>query len=134
MERAQFKQYKQDMRAYLRTAYTDERLAMLLAHAQSGQLSYTSCCCFIGVATANHALRGRGLNHPDIQHFHDAYAHPKAGAAMVGFAGIGYRGAFFDNDETRRRIVIPMIRAEMKRREMAKVAVEQKEELVATCT
>src|SRR4051812_49852972 len=39
--------------------YTTERLAGYLAHAQDGKLFYTSCCCFIGGATAGHALRGR---------------------------------------------------------------------------
>jgi hypothetical protein len=43
------RQWKQALRAFMQQHYTDERLAMLLAHAESGKLSFTSCCCFIGV-------------------------------------------------------------------------------------
>lgn len=42
---------------FLQTAYSDEKLAALLAHTEDGKLSYWSCCCFVGVATADHALR-----------------------------------------------------------------------------
>ncbi len=42
---------------YLQTAYTDEGLSALKAHTEDGKLSYLSCCCFIGAATANHALQ-----------------------------------------------------------------------------
>lgn len=40
-------------------AYTDERLAMLLAHAQDGKLEFASCCCLVGIPTADHALQGK---------------------------------------------------------------------------
>src|SRR5258708_22634376 len=43
---------------FLQTAYTDENLAALLAHAQDEKLSFFSCCCLIGVTNAPHALRG----------------------------------------------------------------------------
>lgn len=39
--------------------YTTERLTAYLAHAQDGRVFYSSCCCFIGGATADHALQGR---------------------------------------------------------------------------
>ncbi len=56
-----FKETKQIIRDFMKTNYSDERLAMLLAHAQSGKLAFNSCCCFVGVSTAQHALTSRWL-------------------------------------------------------------------------
>lgn len=98
--------------------YSDEKLASLLAHAQSNKLAWHSCCCFVGVATATHPLKGRLSVH---RHLEDArqlpYGH-LADSAYFFLAG---------TDEKRRRILIPMIKAEMKRRE----AIRKKEELKA---
>ncbi|MCI0526562.1 MAG: hypothetical protein L0Y56_03795, partial [Nitrospira sp.] len=52
------KHLKAPLRAYMQQHYSDEKLAALLAHARDGKLAYHSCCCFIGIATADHALRG----------------------------------------------------------------------------
>jgi hypothetical protein len=43
---------------FMQDHYTDERLAELLAHAQDGKLAFMSCCCFIGIPIADHALQG----------------------------------------------------------------------------
>lgn len=64
------KEAKGHIRAFMRNHYTDERLAMLLAHARDGKLAYVTCCCFVGIPTADHALRTDGemdeqTNHPD---------------------------------------------------------------------
>jgi hypothetical protein len=48
------KQQKSDIRVFLRQM-GDEELAILLAHAQSGRLAFTSCCCLIGGATIKQA-------------------------------------------------------------------------------
>ncbi len=101
---------------FLQTAYTDEKLAALLAHAQDGKLAYNSCCCFIGVATADHALeigrdkRGAHYPTPDVIHIHRAKELPFADAAEYEFYGLGL------TDEKRREKLIPLILAEMERR------------------
>lgn len=76
-------QRKQHIRAFMQAHYTDERLAMLLAHARDGKLSYISCCCFIGIANADHALRGR--SDEGGSHLRDARMYPGAIAAEGSF-------------------------------------------------
>jgi hypothetical protein len=113
MTRAQ----KLALRGYLRR-YPDDRLAELLAHAQDGKLSYGSCCCFVGCLTADHPLR-----HPEsgpmtgsVQHIYlareiDSGSREKLGPVERAFMQIA------SGDADRRRLVIPLIRTEMKRRE-----------------
>jgi hypothetical protein len=100
---------------FLQTAYSDEKLAALLAHAQDGKLAFCSCCCFIGVADSIHALQGHGLradvfeNHPQRKAFRSTIV---GKAAEFEFHGIG------QNDAERRERLIPLILAEMERREL----------------
>ncbi|SRR5581483_3686563 len=110
------KEAKQHLRAFMRAHYTDERLAALLAHARDGKLVFGSCCCFIGSATADHALKG--AEHYCWREPHLALARTLCGAyhAEQAYKYIA-RG-----DIRRRRIIIPMIRAEMKRRERERQA------------
>jgi hypothetical protein len=104
---------KQPLRAFLQH-YSDERLTWLLAHAQSGQLVYSSCCCFIGVATADHALRSDWEHRPDGQpvdsHYNQARQLPGSWEAELAFLRTG------PTDAARCRFVIPLIKAEMLRR------------------
>lgn len=92
-------------------AYTDERLAMLLAHAEDGKLSFWSCCCLLGVANAPHALIGKsmmsiaGYSHESL--LRDAM--PIATDAEDEFIEMG-------DDTDRRAKLIPLIREEMERR------------------
>lgn len=107
---------KQVLRTFMRDNYTDERLAMLLAHAQDGKLLYKSCCCFIGASNANHALSdesGYGA-----QHYRDARKLPEAKVAEAAYNELRSASPSEDWDKVRRRILIPMIRAEMKRRSL----------------
>jgi hypothetical protein len=106
---------KQHIRAFMQAHYTDERLAQLLAHAQDGKLAYLSCCCLIGVRSAKHALQGRN-NDWNTYSGHGKMsdtAVPGSGLASNAYAWLC--GPIYD-DAKRRRILIPMIRAEMKRR------------------
>ena len=101
--------------------YSDERLAWLLAHARSSKLSYFSCCCLIGVATADHALQDEYDKHGD--HIELArgltFAHEaEDGFNLLGTSGLPFDSPDYNNDSVRRRRLIPMIKAEMKRREM----------------
>jgi hypothetical protein len=118
----ELRQRKQAIRSFMREHYTDERLAMLLAHAQEGRLSYLSCCCFIGTTTARHPLRdGRSMilgtrlrSRFDVvrpKHYNEAQKLSGAYEAETAFLEIAY------SDVARRRILIPMVRAEMRRRD-----------------
>ena len=112
----ELKRNKAIIREFMRNHYTDERLAQLYAHAKDGKLTYWSCCCFIGIPNANHALRGevdasqREGSHVDKARVELVGAY----GAEVAFLRISGNG---DNEQLGRAILIPMIRAEMRRRE-----------------
>jgi hypothetical protein len=115
------KENKRIIRNFLRANYTDERLAMLLAHAQSGRLSYDSCCCLIGLPSASHALYGRDefcadRGAPNPTHYgivSDTYA---GGLAESAFLRLG------PDDATRCRRLIPIVKAEIRRRDHERAA------------
>jgi hypothetical protein len=117
----QLREYKRAVRQFLGTAYTDERLAWLLAHARSEKLAYRSCCCLVGVATAPHPLQGEARMFDSI-HPHYLLAKGLAGAqeAERAYCALGYIGnarLSSPREGLRRRRLIPLIRAEMRRRE-----------------
>jgi hypothetical protein len=121
----QLKECKQKIRVFLQSQYSDGRLAWLLAHAQSGRLAYFSCCCFIGTLTADHALRGYGGSDyaermSATSHLAKARQLENAHSAEVAFNDLGCVSVSeeeFGDDHVRRRRIIPMIKAEMRRRE-----------------
>lgn len=97
---------------FMQKHYTDERLAMLLAHAEDGKLAFNSCCCFIGIPTAEHALAGDDeRREPNIMHHHVARKWAGGKEAEYAYAGFGL------SDAERRTKLIPLIKAEMERRE-----------------
>ena len=104
---------KQHIRAYLQTAYSDEKLCQLLAHAQSGKLSFFSCCCLVGIPSADHALQGLGE--------YGSHYSSNDYAAEQGFAHFGHHvertGDYRTTDALRRRRIIPIVLAEIRRRE-----------------
>jgi len=120
----ELREKKRAIRQYLRSAYSDERLTWLLAHARSGKLMYQSCCCLIGAATADHTLQGKAdVNQPEAAHYHLAKKFIGAREAEQAYWELGYRGqprSLLSNDEVRRHRLIPMILAEMRRRARAK--------------
>lgn len=124
-------QAKRDIRAFFPN-YSDERLAWLLAHARDGKLVYTSCCCFIGVATADHELQSLSVmevysrDSGSTGHLSKATRLPHALQAEHAFRALAYTdaGQFINRDGVRRRRLIPMIKAEMRRRERARKNVE----------
>ncbi len=131
---ARLKECKRAIRLFLRTAYSDERLVWLLAHARSGSLSYRSCCCLVGVATADHALQGKALPTalapwlaPSGSHYAFAKTFLGANEAERAYYHMGYvgkSGFFSSRDAERRRRLIPLVRAEMRRRERQRDAEE----------
>ncbi len=109
----------------MRVHYTDERLAQLLAHAQDGKLAYNSCCCFVGIAfwPGDHpfALNMERMGHINPTHESDGKAASGGQKAEDAYNSLWVPGRFEeDMDAKRRRILIPMIRAEMRRRERLK--------------
>jgi hypothetical protein len=116
----ELKQCKRAIRIFLRTAYTDERLTWLLAHARSGKLSYQSCCCLVGAVTADHPLTGRVSARQIARSPHYAAARMFMGAreAEWAFYQLGFirRPWRFASDEFRRRRLVPMLLAEIRRR------------------
>lgn len=103
-----------NLRAFIRQHYTDARLAEVTAFAQDRKLGLLSCCCFIGCATATHALvpAADSMEGMNTTHYHQAKIYlPGAREAEFAFAYLG------DTDEERRRRIIPILEAEMRRRE-----------------
>lgn len=110
---------KKHLRAYLQTAYSDEQLAMLLAHARDSKLSFYSCCCFIGIPTADHALKGHiGYGYGTAPHYQTARGAYGAALAEQAFCQVGWKlsKTRTGEDAARQRFLIPMVRAEMWRR------------------
>jgi hypothetical protein len=136
-QQMQHRERKQLIYAHLRANFTDQVLADLLAHAQDGKLVYLSCCCLRGFYTADHPYAGEVA---DYRGGHYELANSEeAIASAPAYAEMGDDIRFTDwikGDELRRRILIPMIRAEMKRRANLRIAApesKQQEELVAKC-
>jgi hypothetical protein len=102
---------------FLQTQYSDERLAMLLAHAEDGKLAYYSCCCFAGVPTATHALQGDYKEVAFNVGISDHEYHPDWNWDTREVMSRAY-AHFALTDELRRAKLIPLIEAEMARREM----------------
>jgi len=88
-------------------AYTDKRLAMLKAHCEDGRLGYHSCCCLVGIPTADHPL---GAVESDM-HYIEALLLPGAIEAEKEFFLLG-------SDEDRRRVLLPLIEAEIAQRDL----------------
>ena len=117
---------KAPIRAWLRL-FPDDRLAALLAHAQDGKLAYNSCCCLVGALTADHPLQksAQQCNHWDpANHLFRARQIPRALRAETAFNALGcgqekrrFGRPQYGDDALRRRRLIPMIRAEMRRRD-----------------
>ncbi len=109
------KEAKSHIRAFMQAHYTDERLSWLLAHARSGKFAFASCCCFIGIPTADHALRSLCDWHQE----HYVQAHQLGGSFEAEQCCY-----FISRDKSGQqrtdkliRILIPMVLAEMRRRD-----------------
>lgn len=120
---------------FMRLHYSDENLAALLAHAEDGKLAYDSCCCFIGIPTANHALKGErtsangwspGMWPDGTQANHHLIVRHQwefGDEAESEFWALGH------TDTERRNNLIPLIRAEILRREALKEPVSPQTEM-----
>lgn len=113
------------IRMYLAFNYSDEQLAALLAHAESGKLSMWSCCCLVGGANAPHPLQaanpaGECISViPGYRHLYEARRLPFADDAEMEFMCLG------PSDQLRCESVQPIIREEMERREKARASIAE---------
>jgi hypothetical protein len=106
---------KRILRQFLMAHYSDSDLVFLLDSARIGTLEYASCCCFIGIPTRDASQNLMGVAHLplhlDISRllFDDAYE------AEMAFKVLGR------TDVERRRRIIPVVLAEIRRRTRARV-------------
>ena len=118
---------RQDIRAFL-THFSDERLAALLAHAQDSKLAFYSCCCLVGAATANHPLQGRKGSWSEQEkrepHYVRALDLPGSDEAEWAFGHGLLAGERIwseaSRDALRRRRLIPILKAELRRRQSSR--------------
>jgi hypothetical protein len=102
---------------FLQTAYTDEKLAALLAHAEDGKLAYESCCCLAGFPDARHAYQGSLCEEEADVSTHGPFYwnidNARDGISLA-FQRLGI------DDAARRAKLIPLIKAEIARRDSLK--------------
>jgi len=117
---SELRRCKRTIRIFLRTAYTNERLAWLLVHARSGRLSYQSSCCLVGLPTADHALAGKMTSEQVSKSRHHwigkAFLGTDEAEQALYRLGLVRRAGLDASDELRRRRLIPMVLAEIWRR------------------
>ncbi len=120
---------------FLQTAYTDEHLAALLAHAQAEpgedparKLSFFSCCCFIGVPNAPHALRGYVPEFAQGRVLPAGSTHHQSVRLSSKLAADAEEEFFFlgNTDAERRERLVPLIEDEIVRREQARESETQR--------
>jgi hypothetical protein len=124
---AELKKSKAIIRDFMRAHYTDERLAQLYAHAKDGRLLYASCCCFVGIINAPHALSSEtrwDVYQRSVSEYHAQALHVDEVKAQIPAARVAESAYLLladhvdaSDDATRCRLLVPMIRAEMRRRE-----------------
>jgi hypothetical protein len=102
-----------------RGSYSNELLAVLQAHTESGRLSYSSCCCLIGIPTADHALHSsEAMVAGDPQHKHLEISRLTLAFALQAEEEFFLLGPRVNGDRVRRERLLPLIREEMERREI----------------
>lgn len=126
------KKSKQQIRSFIREHYTDQRLVEVLAFAQDGKFEFNSCCCLIGAATADE-LGHRGVAKNVGQHYELAGLLSGAEQAEYSFCNLGFAGghSFIGGPikNLRKRRIIPILRAEIRRRERIKNKREERLDL-----
>lgn len=126
---------RRHIRAFMREHYTDEHLAALLAHMRDGKFSFYSCCCFIGIPTADHALRSE-TEYRGVPHYVEAKRLRGAALVEIALAEIGSNAVIHaeDDNDLICRFLLPIVRAEMRRRDRERAALPVKIEPVETVT
>lgn len=122
---------KQVVRAWIRTNFSDQRLASVAAFNEDGGMSFRNPCgCLMGVTYSEPLHAGHGC---DRQHYWVArredlaqsrrfaalFPSSRIGKAEKAYLFLGFSPKFancFGNDEVRRRRFSALLRAEMRRR------------------
>src|SRR5258708_6068114 len=119
---------EQTIADFLRTAYTDEKLAALLAHAEDGKLAFNSCCCVAGFPYARHAYQSKWTGDHGGKNYK---GFPEGQIVSLAFNRLAnnHDGHYLsqssaEDDAVRRANLIPLVHAEMRRRENEQVSVE----------
>jgi hypothetical protein len=123
------KKAKAELRKFIRRHYSDDMLADLLAHAREGLLVYDTCCCVVGFVNAPHSYRSSVPEGEVIDaRFFQAEELEGGMAAADAFCMLGaplesgnWRACRSVNGDLRRRRIISIIRAEMRRRDAVSV-------------
>jgi hypothetical protein len=109
------------VRAFL-PHYDDQHLAAFLDHLRAGKFAYNSCCCFIGAATADHALIGKadyvseiGLE-PHYRKAKDRLSGAWEAERAVWMWGDGHDVSAVAADALRTRRLTAIVKAEIRRR------------------
>jgi hypothetical protein len=110
----------ENIEKFLQTAYTDEKLAALLAHAQDGKLSHGSCCCLAGIPTATHPLHRR--DEFDYEGDHQSQGFTEISWEFGALGRIPGKTESRETQDARRcERIIPLIYAEMERRRIERL-------------
>lgn len=117
---SELKHCKRTLRVLLRTAYSDERLALLLSDSRKGEVDFRSHSCLTGANSFRHGSSGKSAAH------HSSRLHRYQRTVMLlaireaewALYRLGFirRPWKFTSDELRSRRLAPMVRAEMRRR------------------
>ncbi len=126
-----FKEAKQTIRDYFRTAYSDDQLAEFLDYTRAGKLRFMSCCCVAGFVTRTKEMAPLELDESMNEHAKGLHIlglpNPRLNRVSDAFSLLGHPAVReTDRDALRRRILIPMILAEIRRRAVC-VPEQQKE-------
>lgn len=107
---------------FLQNVPTDAELVAILAHAEDNKLAYGCCTCLISSPGAPHVLVGDAWYCEGAEeHLKQARIQPFAEAAEKEFLWLGDPGGGLPyNNEMRRERVIPLLRAEIQRREQSR--------------
>lgn len=119
----ELKQMKRDIRAFVGRYYTTDMLINVIDNVRAGIFTFSSCCCLIGVVTANHPLAAKmpdRLRDVLNSHYQKARALPFARAAEDAYFSMGYPNCedfeedFRDNSALRNRRLLPILLAELR--------------------
>jgi hypothetical protein len=119
---------KRIVRSFMQSYYSDANLIQLLDHARAGQFAYLSCCCFIGLLSADHALRGPNSDwiNPASHYWLIKRSNKAAEAAETAARRLSkLRPLLLQpgpiQDDVLRRRIIPMVLVEIRRRQRARL-------------
>lgn len=115
---------KGHIRAWIRAHFSDQKCAEVLAFAQDGRMSYTDPCgCLMGVTKSSYLHQGDHIC--TSRHYDEACEFDAEGNAERGFKNLAYpdgqdeESADWGTDTLRLRRFIPILKAEIRRRDRA---------------